>query len=103
MQQSEYVLYHDDVADVFVDLCRRDADRERCNYHYYSNPNRKPLKQGIRDTNVLATKDNHRPGLKKYCTHHNGIFVLNLKHAASLCLNKNAEPMLCVFYYQHFY
>lgn len=29
MQQSEYILYSDDCADIFVDLCRRDADREK--------------------------------------------------------------------------
>ncbi|PSV17403.1 siroheme synthase [Photobacterium kishitanii] len=74
MQQSEYVLYHDDVADVFVDLCRRDADRERCNYTNIQTLTESLVKQGIRVC-VLATKDNHRPGLKKYCTHHNGIFV----------------------------
>ncbi|PWI32510.1 siroheme synthase [Vibrio albus] len=29
MQQSEFILYGDDCADIFVDLCRRDADREK--------------------------------------------------------------------------
>lgn len=74
MQQSEYVLYHDDVADVFVDLCRRDADRERCNHTNIQTLTENLVQQGARVC-VLATKDNHRPRLKKYCTQHNGIFV----------------------------
>ena len=74
MQQSEYVLYHDDVADVFIDLCRRDADRERCDHKNIQALTENLVQQGVRVC-ILATKDNHRPGIKKYCTSHNGIFV----------------------------
>ncbi|OBU15495.1 bifunctional precorrin-2 dehydrogenase/sirohydrochlorin ferrochelatase [Photobacterium aquimaris] len=74
MQQSEHVLYHDDVAEVFVDLCRRDADRERCDYNNVQTLTDKLVQQGVRVC-VLATKDNHRPAIKNYCTHNKGIFV----------------------------
>ena len=74
MQQSEYILYHDDVADIFIDLCRRDADRERCDHNNIQILTEALIQQGLRVC-VLATKDNHRPRLKNYCTHHEGIFV----------------------------
>ncbi|SMY33804.1 Siroheme synthase [Photobacterium malacitanum] len=74
MQQSEHVLYHDDVAEVFVDLCRRDADRERCDYNNVQTLTDKLVQQGVRVC-ILATKDNHRPAIKHYCTHNEGIFV----------------------------
>ncbi|SMY34589.1 precorrin-2 dehydrogenase/sirohydrochlorin ferrochelatase family protein [Photobacterium andalusiense] len=74
MQQSEHVLYHNDVAEVFVDLCRRDADRERCDYNNVQTLTDKLVQQGVRVC-VLATKDNHRPAIKNYCMHHKGIFV----------------------------
>lgn len=76
MQQSEHVLYHDDVADVFVDLCRRDANRERCNHINIHALTDELVQKGVRVC-ILATKDNHRPALKKYCTQHEGIFVPN--------------------------
>ncbi|MCD9494143.1 precorrin-2 dehydrogenase/sirohydrochlorin ferrochelatase family protein [Photobacterium carnosum] len=74
MQQSEYILYHDDVADVFIDLCRRDADRERCDHKNIQALTENLMQQGIRVC-ILATKDNHRPCIRKYCASHNGIFV----------------------------
>ncbi|WP_318435943.1 siroheme synthase [Photobacterium leiognathi] len=74
MQQSEFVLYPQDKNDIFVDLCRRDADRESYQYTELVERVEALLAEGLRVC-VLAPKDQHRPALKKLCADINGIFV----------------------------
>ncbi|KJG39583.1 ferrochelatase [Photobacterium angustum] len=74
MQQSEFVLYPEGKNDIFVDLCRRDADRESYEHENVIARVRELLNEGMRVC-VLAPKDQHRPALKKLCVDRNGILV----------------------------
>ena len=74
MQQSEFVLYPEGKNDIFVDLCRRDADRESYEHENVTAHAKQLLNEGMRVC-VLASKDQHRPALKKLCVDRNGIFV----------------------------
>ncbi|KJG17751.1 precorrin-2 dehydrogenase/sirohydrochlorin ferrochelatase family protein [Photobacterium angustum] len=74
MQQSEFVLYPDGKNDIFVDLCRRDAERESYEHENVITRAKQLLDEGMRVC-ILASKDKHRPALKKLCVDRNGIFV----------------------------
>lgn len=60
MQQAEYVLYSHDCPDIFVDLCRRDAERELVQSHELIEKAVDLAKQDIRAcvlTSALPTKE----------------------------------------------
>lgn len=74
MQQSEFVLYPEGQNGIFVDLCRRDAERESYQHQELVLKVEKLIAEGLRVC-VLAPKEQHRPAIKRYCAKLGGTFV----------------------------
>jgi precorrin-2 dehydrogenase / sirohydrochlorin ferrochelatase len=74
MQQSEYVLFPETKDDIFVDLCRRDAERTSYSNETVINQTQSLLKENLRVC-VLAPKGTHLESLKALNTSFGGQFV----------------------------
>ncbi|CAG22742.1 bifunctional precorrin-2 dehydrogenase/sirohydrochlorin ferrochelatase [Photobacterium profundum] len=74
MQQSEYVLFPETKDDIFVDLCRRDAERESYSNETVVNQVQHLLNEDLRVC-VLAPKGTHIESLKALNTSFGGQFV----------------------------
>ncbi|MDX1302067.1 NAD(P)-dependent oxidoreductase [Photobacterium sp.] len=74
MQQSDVVLYPEGSNDIFVDLCRRDADREPYIPETLQNQVHALLNEGLRVC-VLAPKATHPETLTSLCQEIKGLFI----------------------------
>ncbi|MGF1759474.1 siroheme synthase [Photobacterium sagamiensis] len=74
MQQSDFVLYPEGSDDIFVDLCRRDADREPYTPEALQDKVHALLNDGLRVC-VLAPKATHPQALISLCQETKGLFV----------------------------
>ncbi|MDO6581834.1 NAD(P)-dependent oxidoreductase [Photobacterium sp. 2_MG-2023] len=72
MQQAEMVLYTDEVSQAgFIDLCRRDADREACSEENLLQKADALLSQAVRVC-ILVRKGRTSASLSAFCQQHKG-------------------------------